>query len=604
MAEVKVDRGQARKSYKSPHEQPFNLQLDVSTLNVMCRFVISDSSYVRRYDLAQLRKFIQLISDSMMETYNEEIRDRVLFIKIALASRLDNRLTSTDAIFGYISSNFPKDINFISRNDSIGREDINWVNQVVSETLKYAFIYRAIPNIRELCNEFTQTELGHRGNIVGRIEDSINSLHNDFRAARIQDDSNTTFSLMGEMFENQMTDTYAAVRSPSRRLMTGMTGLNLMTGGFENGRVYMLIGDSGIGKSFTLLNIILQVKRYNTQYKTKDPTKTPCIVLLTMENTMIETLTRLFALVNEENIPMRKYNSLTEVIKIMREQGGLQVTEGSPIDIVVKYKPNHSVSTDYLYDLYDELGDMGKEPIMLVQDHVKRIRSVESVTELRVELGNIVNEFKNFAADKDIPVLTDAHVNRAASLMLDRGANKGDADVTKRVGKGDTGESMMMIENLDMGIIVNKVFYENQWWMVFKSVKMRDDQNLSYFAQPLASKIRLIEDVNLPKPLYKETLETQSDLYGNMMQSVGPGVKMIPGTVITSSIPSDLDEEFMEKQNIGVPDVNEMENLVNHEGEDMWARAKRLGKICPFNRVVPEDNAEDIAQSIIEDLMG
>lgn len=597
MGEVKVSRNQSRRSYKSSTQEPLNLQLDVATLNVMCKFVISDSSYVRRYDLSQLRKFINLISDSAMETYNEEIRDRVMFIKLALKSRLDNRLTSTDAIFGFISSNFPKDINFINQYDRIGREDINWINQVVSETLKYAFIYRAIPNIRELCNEFSQTELGHRGNIVSRIENSINGLNNDFRNARIQDDNNTIFSLQGEMFENQISDTYNAVRSPSRRLMTGMVGLNMMTGGgFENGRVYMLIGDSGIGKSFTLLNIILQVKKYNTLYKTKDPTKTPCVVLLTMENTMIETLTRLFALVNESNIPMNRYNSLSEVIGILREQGGLKVTDSSPIDIVVKYKPNHSVSTDYLYDLYDELGDMGMEPIMLVQDHVKRIRSVETESELRIELGNIVNEFKNFAADKDIPVLTDAHVNRAASLMMDRGANKGDADITKRIGKGDTGESMMMIENLDMGIIINKVFFENTEWMVFKSVKMRDNLELGYFGQPLISKIRLVEDVNLPRPMYNEHLESQGDIYANAVKA---GVSTIPGSTMMKI--NQMEDQIPE-YDIGVPDVSEIENLVKHEDEDQWQRAKRLGKICPFIPWQDPKEADDILNGI-QDLM-
>ena len=74
-------------------------------------------------------------------------------------------------------------------------------------------------------------------------------------------------------------------------MICGMQGLNEMVGGgFESGRVYMLLGITGIGKSISLLNLVYQLKRYNRNYKTKDPTKTPCIVLLTMENTVVETI--------------------------------------------------------------------------------------------------------------------------------------------------------------------------------------------------------------------------------------------------------------------------------------------------------------------------
>ena len=153
-----------------------------------------------------------------------------------------------------------------------------------------------------------------------------------------------------------------------------MQGLNEMIGGgFESGRVYMFLGTSGVGKSVTLLNLLYQLKIYNKQYRVKDPTKKPCVVLLTMENTVVETLTRLFDMVVDNSHGMQNYD-LQDVIRLLREEGQLKITESSPIDIVIRYKANKSVDTSYLYTLYDNLEDQGYEPICLIQDHIKRLR--------------------------------------------------------------------------------------------------------------------------------------------------------------------------------------------------------------------------------------
>ena len=55
------------------------------------------------------------------------------------------------------------------------------------------------------------------------------------------------FSLRDGYFENVMYDTYSALSSPRRKLMTGMQGMNeLLGGGFENGRCYVYFGLPGV----------------------------------------------------------------------------------------------------------------------------------------------------------------------------------------------------------------------------------------------------------------------------------------------------------------------------------------------------------------------
>ena len=170
-----------------------------------------------------------------------------------------------------------------------------------------------------------------------------------------------------------------------------MVGLNiLLAGGFQSDRTYCIFGLQGEGKSSTLVNLAYQIKMYNRSYKCKDPTKTPCVVYLTMEDHPKETLSRQFSMVTEQGSLID--HDVNESMQLMR-QGGLAVTPDNPIDIVVKYKPNESVDTSYIYDLVDDLEEAGYEVICVILDYLNRIRSVNRFTasEERLRLGAVTN---------------------------------------------------------------------------------------------------------------------------------------------------------------------------------------------------------------------
>jgi archaellum biogenesis ATPase FlaH len=348
-----------------------------------------------------------------------------------------------------------------------------------------------------------------------RIGEMIQFFQNKFREMNfISNATDMVFSLEDGEFENCITETYNMITNPSRRLQSGMQGLNEMIGGgFESGRVYMFLGTSGIGKSKLLLNIMYQIKNYNFNYKPKDPSKRPCVVMLTMENTVVETIQRLYDLAVENNYGMANY-SLDEVIGQLRNEGQLKITDSSPIDLVITYKPNKSVDTSYLYTLCDNLEDQGKEVICIIQDHVKRIRSIDRNTDVRLELGDIVNEMKSFAAIKDIPVITCSHLNRDASRTLEELDRKKNQDTGKALGKSNIGESMLMIDNLDFGIIITLDYDKDErLYMAFNAVKTRAKTDRTYIVQPFVpgNTMRLVEDYG-GIPQFKDTLHTAIDL--------------------------------------------------------------------------------------------
>lgn len=513
--------------YKKNNNEMISMKLDINTYDLFCRYILQENRLIRVEHLVALRNLINSINPVNYEN-DPELLKRVNFIKKGLEARIDNNLNDRDIVLSYINGGISFKLDFIDYDRLIlSQAEIEYVTTFIFESLKWNFIYANGDDLIDLLTQFKTSDFYNKQDIVPRIAEMIAMFQNNFREMNfISNATDMTFSLEDGNFENCITETYNMVTNPSRRLQSGMQGLNEMIGGgFESGRVYMFLGTSGIGKSKLLLNIMYQIKNYNNLYKPKDPSKKPAIVMLTMENTVVETITRLYDLVVENNYGMANY-SVEEVISQLRNEGQLKITDTSPIDLIIVYKPNKSVDTSYLYTLCDNLEDRGKEVICIIQDHVKRIRSIDRNTDVRLELGDIVNEMKSFAAIKDIPVITCSHLNRDASRTLEELERKKNQDTGKALGKSNIGESMLMIDNLDFGIIITLDYdKEDRLYMAFNAVKTRAKTQRTYIVQPFVpgNTMRLVEDVG-GIPQFKESIHTQLD-----MNRVGSSVIKISG---------------------------------------------------------------------------
>ena len=499
-------KGRGKSYVKNSRKIPLNF--DLSSLDLLCNFVLSENRNIRRMQFINLRNLMELID---MEKYisDQERYKRVLFIKKGLEARLERNLNDKMMVMKYINGGFlDNDIIDISNFRDMNNAEIDWINETVSSALKYSFIYERTDTMIDLWQRFKSADYRSVSGIVSEIEGATAELNTLFRKAKAETVSERAFSLSPETMEAVITDSWQEVTSSYRKLVTGMQGFNqLIGGGFENTRVYMLLGLTGVGKSMTLINIAYQLKKYNKGYRTKDPTKRPCIVVLTMENTVTETIQRLFQICTGEDFS--KQSSPEEAIQKMRIEGELYLTDESPIDLIIKFKPNKSEDTSYLYTLVEDLEDEGYECIAVVQDHAKRIRSTERNPDIRLELGDVINELKTFAMLKDIPVITNSHLNRDGARTIDANATKSKADLTRLLGKSNIGESMLMLDNIDYACIINTEYdNENHKYMVFKEIKTRVKTFRDYICQPfdIENEIKLVEDYYSPIPVFKDSL--------------------------------------------------------------------------------------------------
>jgi hypothetical protein len=290
--------------------------------------------------------------------------------------------------------------------------------------------------------------------------------------------------------------------------------------------------------------------------------------------------------------------SKDEVVRLIKEDGELYISQENSIDILIKYMPNRSVDTGYLYTLTEDLEDDGYEVICFILDHIKRIRSCYKQTDLRIELGEVVNECKTFANLKDIVFLTNSHLNRDAASTVDKAATGSKADLTRLLGKANIGESMLMLDNLDCCFIIN-VEYDRQGnkYMIFKRIKMRyRATNRDYICQPFVAnnEIKLLEDFGSPVPVFKDTLDEFSQLnvattVSHIKTSGYCNIQSLDGDKNddTSSIYGGLsDFNFASAYSIDTPAIDgikEKSSIISYTDDELEEQAEVISElICPI----------------------
>lgn len=547
---------QRKSKYKTKQiKEQIPFSLDLKSLEILCSFIISENENIKKSHLVQLRKLINQIN--VDASFNDQARiDRMTFIKRGLEAKLDLGYNDQYIILKHINGGLIGMPLFNMENiKELNNAEVRWVNEMVAQSLKTSYIENDFTDLYNLLGEFKASDQFNKPNFVKPIEEKVKELQNKFRSARVQDAKEEFFCLRDDIFEEKIKETYDAVTSPSNKLRTGMQGFNEMIGGgFERGRLYLFLALPSEGKSLTMLNIAVQLKKYNMDYVLKDKTKTPCIVFLTMENSMKETIERLFNVTSRpESLGDYSYE---EVLNILRTEGKMFLSQDNSIDLVIKYVPSDSEDTNFLYTLYDELEEKGYECIAMIQDYLKRIKSSKDyVTELRLELGYICNEFKNFGAEKNIPVISASQLNRDAARHIDETRKKNGCDLVRLFGRSNIGESQNILENADAIIFLAPEYdKEGNKYLGMQLAKKRfRGSSRSHMYQPFmpGNDIRFIEDEGLATPVCKNTLNPNLErasnfMAGNLNNAFSGGSTPVVNIGDTALLKEDSESNFFE----------------------------------------------------------
>lgn len=489
--------------------------LPLSTIILYANYILKTIHTSNRGVLTDLRELLTMI-DPGKNFSVEQVRERnsYFFLKQLLDARLkgyENRdILMEAALNGLDVKNiFP----LRKLEEPLGSNELAFIEQNIGNNRNSFYTQSIMSTMYTQYSDFAIANETEKFKILKDVQKQIVDVNRKIKENVCVSSVSESLSLSNdEQFEATIAHMYNRAIDGSTKLKTGIQAINRsLNGGFENDRCYIYLGLPGEGKSSTLLNLTLQIKGNNKDIVTKDPTKRPTILFLTMENTLNETLERVFSiLVSDDDIS--EFGGYKEIMQLLR-QNGLGVSNDSPIDIEFRYVPSNSVDTDYLYTIYDEMSANGQEVVCLVQDYIKRIRPRDFKLmggDMRIALGAVVDEFKEFAVAKHIPVITASQLNRDAAKIIDEGRKSSEADLVRKVGRANIGESTLITENADSAfILVPEDGADGRKYLGMANAKKRfKTQSSQFFYLPYSKErpLELLQDIHLAEPLSKLSL--------------------------------------------------------------------------------------------------
>lgn len=378
---------------------------NIYTLNLAIAFIFKDSTLKTRKTLNHFYRFYSSIDLDMYEGRNE-ILSRLWIIEKTLNLIINERIYEYNSLKSELLNDDDIDelkIEIIDSIDSlkIGYEESKKLIRRVEDGLNFGYVLtikNLLSDIALCIDEDDYKSYREISEDLYKLASNIMTMKRDIDT----EESDIIFNLEDDKFENAISDAMEKLQDKLKIFRTGIHWLNTMLApGYMSKRLYMYLAFPGGGKSQMLLKSALDIKKYN-RVKPKDPDKHPTVLYLTMENSVEETVERIFnMLISSDDI--RNYKTDT-VIKKLKEAGQLKITDENNINIIIKYYPNKSISTGDLYGIINDLDDEGNEVIALILDYVKRIKPVERYSSEKEELKNITNELKNLASYYDIPV--------------------------------------------------------------------------------------------------------------------------------------------------------------------------------------------------------
>lgn len=501
-----------KKDFKQKEEK-IPLKLSIDTLNIILAYVIKESDTINRGCLMNVRRLFGIIDQRVYQN-DYQLIARFKFIQRALDAKLDDYIENPTVILESCRSKKYADVEDEIIEDvcdlNLKANDIKYVTNMINDKLSCAFLFKYKDPLNELLLRLENGEYESFKKIKKSFKREITGLLTEIRKVENLELSDSVFSLTDELFDASVSKTVKKLQATKNTLKTTIRYLNdMLNGGFEASRIYTFLGLSGGFKSGTLLNMAYAIRMANTYYKTKDPLKRPALLYITQENSVEESVDRLFSLCVADNTKdMLKNYTPKEAIKLLKTKGRMKLTKEHNIDIIIEYKAPGSITAADISAEIETLEEEGTEVICLIHDYLKKLKSIQLASDQRIELGYCVDDLKALAVEKEIPVITATQLNREAVKTVDAAAECNKTDLARMLGIGNVADSWSIIENSDWVAIVNRErqLREDKLYLTFKRMKIRygTDKSIDYFNQPFyPNEFGLVNDIELDKPASK-----------------------------------------------------------------------------------------------------
>lgn len=526
---------QKRTEKQKAHNGQIHINFDITMLNALIKYTRC-IGWVKRPQLDALLKLLRKL-DLNTYNYDEDMQLRIKLIIAICSGTIEENISDPDVLEMYVKEQVPDGIEILMNVglevNKLNKSECDTIERAISERLQYSYLYSFKENLSAMYEEIEKPGFHSYAEAVNTLKSSLTNLMASLEMCGASDDMIKEFSFSGYLYSTMMDKIVARAKKESTILKTGMRCMNAMLSpGFEGSRLYVYLGGTGKGKSGVLLNIADQIRLFNPQIIPVESGIRKTVVFITMENTINETIERLFDMYNDTGIAM-KYLDPEEVKRILREKGRFSFDDENGIDIDILYYADLEIATSDLYNLWYRLRDMGKEPIALVLDYILKIDSArDNNNDERLRLTYSAKELKSFAQVFDIPVITAMQFNREGNSIIDAATRDEKEGILNFVGPALIGTAWGLVQEADWvgSLNLERRRSTNTNHMSFKLYKIRgkkDDMMIDYFNHPfIGNSLRLMPDVDKEKTVsmilnasdLESVDEEKESNYGNSAQ--------------------------------------------------------------------------------------
>lgn len=226
--------------------QMTDYHISKTILQMFTLYILSSNKSIRRSHLMNLSTLINSYDQNGYKNDPERLQ-MIGFIQRGLDARLNHNLNDPQLILYHINGSITDDDD-ISNYRELSASDIQWLNQMISDTINQAHIFHETDRMIEICTRFQTAAPGaEKAKIAKEFEAEVANIQNTFRKNKNESAEDEIFSLQPEIYEERMRESYSELANPSRKLSLGNQALNeLFGGGLEETRVYTLLGLPGV----------------------------------------------------------------------------------------------------------------------------------------------------------------------------------------------------------------------------------------------------------------------------------------------------------------------------------------------------------------------
>lgn len=532
---------------------------DLENLDIYCEYLLNDDN--KRITHSHLLNLYELINkmDERAFNNNDAKMGRYYFIKNYLEAKVAKGMIKRQLCLNYVLENTPAAYHHIIKREIInsfepgelGDKDLEFINTKIFADLNYIFMNKYRTSLFEILQDIESNKIReHADDLIPLFQVMLS----DLTRAKRRSIKNNAFNLSDPIaFNNLILSTLERLQSPQNFLKSGYKGLNkMLNGGFENGRVYNVIGGTGGFKSGFLLNIMKSFKIFNKNTdRRRSQKKRRTILFISQENNIYETVERIFNIF--ASVDRMKNFTIEEVLDMLNKGGFSVVNDEHDIDIEFRYYGNEDIGVADMKGIVEELDNNGKEVIAIIQDYIERLKPPKRNVDRRIQLFDISNQMHDLAVELDIPIITASQINRKgieAIELTKLKSNRSQSSID--VGQKDISESFGMLKNIDVNLIIIPQYNpdERRFYLYIKKLKFRgaDDGLVDELYHPFNgfdSKIMLVDDLNTKNEVWRKSLYEMPEYdnrFSNDDRSAIPRKRLMPSSIDVNDDPEEIGE--------------------------------------------------------------